>query len=100
MDEKEPEFYEELKIRFTVIPEKKYPIDATPAEVTKYSMDHSFAFESMLQSLEHLNGKKMLSCLRCNFLSKYVLSTTWNIWWSFWIIYIVMNVSTGMFLLA
>eukprot|EP00112_Aurelia_sp_Birch-Aquarium-sp1_P013383 Seg2838.8 transcript_id=Seg2838.8/GoldUCD/mRNA.D3Y31 product="Protein AAR2" protein_id=Seg2838.8/GoldUCD/D3Y31 len=60
IDEKEPAFYEELKIRFTVIPEKKYPDGATPADITKYSMDHSFALESMLQSLEHLDGEEEL----------------------------------------
>ena len=78
MDAEEPEFYEELKIRFTVIPERKYPDGATPAEITKYSMDHSFALESMLQSLEYLNGKKIwilfLLHIYSNFPPEYVLS--------------------------
>ncbi|XP_056011671.1 protein AAR2 homolog isoform X2 [Ostrea edulis] len=39
---------EESKIRFSLIPKQKYPPDSTPAEMTKYSIDFSYALESML----------------------------------------------------
>ena len=37
-----------MKIRFSEI--RKYPEGATPAEVTKYNMDHSYALETLLTS--------------------------------------------------
>ena len=38
------------EIRFSKIPEQKWPDGATPAEVTKYSMDHSYVLENLLNS--------------------------------------------------
>ena len=38
------------EIRFSKIPEQKWPDGATPAEVTKYSMDHSYVLENLLKS--------------------------------------------------
>ena len=38
------------EIRFSKIPEQKWPDGATPAEVTKYSMDHSYVLENILNS--------------------------------------------------
>ena len=37
-------------IRFTVIPKRKYPEGASPAEITKYSMDHSYVLRTILES--------------------------------------------------
>ena len=40
----------EAVIRFTPIPRRKYPEGATPAQVTKYSMDHSYVLQSILNA--------------------------------------------------
>lgn len=37
-------------LRFSSIPKKKYPPGATPAEITKHSMDHSFLLTSLINS--------------------------------------------------
>ena len=50
-----------LEIRFSKIPEKKWPEGATPAEVTKYSMDHSYILENLLKS--ELYSKNNLAIL-------------------------------------
>ena len=39
-----------MEIRFSKIPDKKWPENATPAEITKYNMDHSFVLENLLNS--------------------------------------------------
>ena len=38
------------RLRFTVIPKKKYPDGATPSEMSKYSMDHSYVLQNLLSS--------------------------------------------------
>ncbi|KAK2170133.1 hypothetical protein LSH36_4g11051 [Paralvinella palmiformis] len=38
------------EIRFTLIPKQTYPVGASPEEVTRYSMDHSFVLESLLKT--------------------------------------------------
>ncbi len=38
------------QIRFSHIPRQKYPVGASPAEMTKYSMDHSYVLDSLLQT--------------------------------------------------
>ncbi|XP_032221714.2 protein AAR2 homolog [Nematostella vectensis] len=43
---------EKSRIKFTKIPKCKYPAGACPVEVTKYSIDSSFALECMLQKLK------------------------------------------------
>jgi A1 cistron-splicing factor AAR2 len=37
-------------VRFTAIPRQKYPDGATPAEITKYSMDHSYVLRTLLDN--------------------------------------------------
>ena len=39
-----------MEVSFSRIPEKTWPESATPAEVTKYSMDHSYILENLLKS--------------------------------------------------
>lgn len=41
---------EESKIQFSKIPKQKYPPGCSPAEMTKYSIDSSYALESILSS--------------------------------------------------
>ena len=36
-------------IRFSTIPKQKFPPGASPAEVTKYNMDHSYVLEQVLE---------------------------------------------------
>ena len=38
------------EINFTVIPTKKYPENATPAEVTRYNMDHSYVLRTLIEN--------------------------------------------------
>ncbi|XP_022109074.1 protein AAR2 homolog [Acanthaster planci] len=38
------------EIRFSPIPDKNYPVGASPAEITKYSMDLSYTLENMLRT--------------------------------------------------
>ena len=38
------------EVRFTKIPKQKWPDGASPMEITKYSMDHSYVLESVLKS--------------------------------------------------
>ena len=40
----------DTKIKFTEIPTKNYPEGATPAEITRHSMDHSFKLEQLLSN--------------------------------------------------
>jgi len=49
-----------VKIRFANIPEQKFPDGAKPHEITKCSMDYSFALESMLQKLDGSDAEKEL----------------------------------------
>lgn len=49
---------EGTELRFSAIPERKYPPGATPAEITRCSMDFSYALETVLEknySLQPLN---------------------------------------------
>lgn len=57
---------EGTELRFSAIPERKYPPGATPAEITKCSMDFSYALETVLEknySLQPLNLLGMWSLL-------------------------------------
>ena len=38
------------EIRFTPIPERNYPAGASPAEITKHSMDLSYTLQAMLRA--------------------------------------------------
>ena len=58
--DKEDEHFQNVKIRFTVIPEKKFPDGASPSDITKYSMDNSFVLESLLSSFSNSNGMHLL----------------------------------------
>lgn len=42
------------EIRYTKFPECHYPEGATPAEITKHSLDHSFILLEMLKNYEKL----------------------------------------------
>ena len=66
------EFVNHVKIRFTKIPEQKFPDGAKPHEITKYSMDYSFALESMLQKIDSSRGKSWL--LFDSFISSKIFS--------------------------
>ena len=74
------EFFNHVKIRFTKIPEQKYPDGATPHEITKYSMDYSFALESMLQKIDSSRGKSRLL-----FDSLLILSVSFLV--MFWVLF-------------
>ena len=58
IEEKEEELLPDLKpkpgteLRLTKLPDKFYPDDATPAEITKHSLDTSFALEELLNKLK------------------------------------------------
>ena len=58
VEEKEKELLPDLKpkpgteLRLTELPEKFYPDDATPAEITKHSLDTSYALDLMLNELK------------------------------------------------
>nr|XP_022325747.1 protein AAR2 homolog isoform X2 [Crassostrea virginica] len=41
---------EESKIQFSLIPKQKYPPGSSPTEMTKYSIDSSYALESILRT--------------------------------------------------
>ncbi len=47
------------EIRFTSIPKRSYPDGASPAEITKYSMDHSYVLNTIL-STKHSGGELAL----------------------------------------
>jgi A1 cistron-splicing factor AAR2 len=57
IEEKEDELLPNLKpkpgteLRLTELPEKFYPDDATPAEITKHSLDSSYALNTLLEKL-------------------------------------------------
>lgn len=40
------------ELRLTELPEKFYPDDASPAEITKHSLDTSYALNTMIQKLK------------------------------------------------
>lgn len=40
------------ELRFTEVPERNYPDDATPAEITEYSLDSSYALSSTIQKMK------------------------------------------------
>ena len=42
---------EGTKIRFTQVPSRKYPDKATPNEITKYNMDHSYVLQTLLDTV-------------------------------------------------
>ncbi|KAL7286840.1 hypothetical protein TKK_0018979 [Trichogramma kaykai] len=58
LEDKEKNLLPDLKpkpgteLRLTEIPEKLYPADATPSEITKHSLDTSYAFNTILNKLE------------------------------------------------
>ena len=55
------------EIRFTLIPKQTYPTGASPQEVTKYSMDHSFVLESLLNTAYEVNKMDVLGELQFAF---------------------------------
>eukprot|EP00794_Sanderia_malayensis_P019963 gene19963-21917_t len=48
---------DELKIRFTAVPKKKYPDGASPSEITKCNLDHSYTLNRMLCCFESHNAE-------------------------------------------
>ncbi|XP_037336682.2 protein AAR2 homolog [Pungitius pungitius] len=58
---------EGTEMRFSVIPEKKYPPGATPAEVTQCSLDQSYALETVLQRHHQLQPLNLLGELQFAF---------------------------------
>ena len=57
IEESKDEYFNHVKIRFTAMPEQKFPDGAKPEEITKYSLDYSFALECMLEKMDTNNGK-------------------------------------------
>ena len=45
-----------LFLRFSKIPTRKYPPGASPSDITRYSLDHSYVLQSMLQDVYHASG--------------------------------------------
>lgn len=56
-EDKEEELLPDLKpkpgteLRLTEIPDKRYPDDATPSEITRHSLDSSYALSATLRKL-------------------------------------------------
>ena len=40
-------------LRFSEIPTRKYPPGASPSDITRYNLDHSYVLQSMLQDVYH-----------------------------------------------
>ena len=40
------------ELRLTELPERNYPDGATPMEITRYSLDSSYALQTVLQKLK------------------------------------------------
>lgn len=59
---------EESKIQFSKIPKQKYPPGCSPAEMTKYSIDSSYALESILCSNYKDNEAKILGEIQFAFI--------------------------------
>lgn len=59
---------EESKIQFSKIPRQKYPPGCSPAEMTKYSIDSSYALESILCSNYKDNEAKILGEIQFAFI--------------------------------
>lgn len=59
---------EESKIQFSKIPRQKYPPGCSPAEMTKYSIDSSYALESILCSNYKENESKILGEIQFAFI--------------------------------
>ena len=57
IEDNNSEVFNHVKIRFTNIPEQKFPNGAKPHEITRCNMDHSFVLESMLKKLDGSDGK-------------------------------------------
>ncbi|TNN37701.1 Protein AAR2 [Liparis tanakae] len=55
------------EMRFSVVPEKKYPPGAAPAEVTRCSLDHSDALEALLRRHYPLQPLQLLGELQFAF---------------------------------
>ncbi|XP_078092800.1 protein AAR2 homolog isoform X1 [Mustelus asterias] len=55
------------EIRFTTIPKQKYPNGASPAEITKCSMDFSFALDTVINQRYPSNPKDILGELQFSF---------------------------------
>ncbi|CAK9797196.1 Protein AAR2 homolog [Anthophora plagiata] len=59
MEERENELLPDMKprpgteVRFSKLPDKNYPDGASPTEVTKYSLDSSYALDTLLNKLTH-----------------------------------------------
>lgn len=65
---------EGTELRFSAIPEKMYPPGATPAEITRCSLDLSYALDTVLQNYElrPLDLLGLLDNLRLNHLNSYI----------------------------
>ncbi len=48
-----------LLIRFTAVPKKLFPDGASPADITKCSLDQSYALECMLDSFQSSKGMNL-----------------------------------------
>lgn len=59
---------EESKIQFSKIPKQKYPPGCSPAEMTKYSIDSSYALKSILCSNYKDNEAKILGEIQFAFI--------------------------------
>lgn len=55
-------------INFTKIPKNKYPDNATPQQITAYSMDSSFMLESIIQSDYSMNKNGILGEIQFSFI--------------------------------
>lgn len=58
---------ESSKIKYSDLPKKKYPLGATPAEISKYNLDSSYALDILLarfnKNFKHLLGEIQFSFL-------------------------------------
>ena len=57
---------EGTELRFSVIPKKTYPPGATPAEITQFSMDLSYALETVLEKNYELQPLNLLGMCYVN----------------------------------
>ena len=57
----------ESKMRFTQIPKKKHPEGASPCEMSKYNMDHSYVLERLLASEYKANHLDILGEIQMAF---------------------------------
>ncbi|XP_068453865.1 protein AAR2 homolog isoform X2 [Clinocottus analis] len=58
---------EGTELRFSVVPDRKYPPGATPAEITRCSLDQSYALEAVLRENHQLQPLDLLGELQFAF---------------------------------